>query len=206
MNPAGIILNPRPKKPLVEMTCPTCGTTFKKESWKPKIYCKKSCSPNMGGVRENSGRSKSGWYKGIYCGSTYELVWVIYQLDHNIEFSRYDGYIEYDNGRKYFPDFIANGCIIEIKGYHNNDVDLKVEACKNADMDIKVLYKQDLFECFHWVKDRYEYSQVTELYDDYKPKYDYECSFCGDIFSTDRKRTTQTKFCGQSCAGKYNHR
>lgn len=28
----------------------------------------------IGGYRKGSGRSKHGYYKGIYCGSTYELL------------------------------------------------------------------------------------------------------------------------------------
>ena len=36
-----------------------------------------------GGIREGAGRSKSGWYKGYYCNSSYELAWVIYSLDNN---------------------------------------------------------------------------------------------------------------------------
>jgi len=48
---------------------------------------------SVGGLRNGSGRSKSGYYKEIYCGSTYELCWVIYNLDHNISFSRFSGYL-----------------------------------------------------------------------------------------------------------------
>ena len=42
-----------------------------------------------GGYRPGSGRAKTGYYKGIYCGSTYELAWVIYQIDNNKDFSRF---------------------------------------------------------------------------------------------------------------------
>jgi hypothetical protein len=49
-----------------------------------------------GGYRIGSGRSKSGYYKGIYCGSTYELCWAIHALDHNIKFSRFDKKLEKD--------------------------------------------------------------------------------------------------------------
>ena len=31
-------------------------------------------------------RSKKGFYKGFYCGSSYELAYVIYNIDHNIPF------------------------------------------------------------------------------------------------------------------------
>ena len=39
-----------------------------------------------GGKRHGSGRGKKGWYKGYYCDSTWELAWVIYQLDHGVKF------------------------------------------------------------------------------------------------------------------------
>ena len=91
-------------------------------------------------------KSKKGYYKGMYCGSSYELAYVIYNLDHNIPFARCDRYYEYEyNGSKhlYFPDFeLADGTIIEIKGYHTETVDIKAAAV--CDRPIKVLYKKDL--------------------------------------------------------------
>lgn len=76
-----------------------------------------------------SGRSKHGWYKGIYCDSTYELVYLIYCLDHNINIKRSDKIFEYQIDNKihyYHPDFEIDGQLIEIKGYHNNLVDIKI--------------------------------------------------------------------------------
>jgi hypothetical protein len=42
-------------------------------------------NPDCGGYRKGSGRGKSGWYKEYWCDSTYELCWLIYQLDHSIK-------------------------------------------------------------------------------------------------------------------------
>jgi hypothetical protein len=42
----------------------------------------------FGGYRQGSGRGKKGWYRGYWCDSTYELVYVIFNLDHGIAFSR----------------------------------------------------------------------------------------------------------------------
>ena len=39
-------------------------------------------NPLSGGLRHGSGRGKKGWYKGYWCDSTWELAWVIYQLDN----------------------------------------------------------------------------------------------------------------------------
>src|SRR5713226_6636200 len=39
----------------------------------------------LGGYERGSGRGKKGRYRGYWCDSTYELVFVIYTLDHEIE-------------------------------------------------------------------------------------------------------------------------
>jgi len=74
-----------------------------------------------GGIRNGSGRSKCGYYNGIYCGSTYELCWVIYNLDHNISFTRFSGYLT-DGKIKYYPDFY----IKENKTFY--DIDAKASS------------------------------------------------------------------------------
>lgn len=73
-----------------------------------------------GGYRKGSGKGKKGWYKGYWCDSSWELAYVVYNIDHNIKFRRNTDYFLYEyNGKvhKYFPDFIENGQYIEIKGY-----------------------------------------------------------------------------------------
>ena len=107
--------------------------------------------------------SKKGYYKGIYCGSSYELAYVIYNLDHNIVFTRCDRYYEYDyKGKKhlYFPDFELNdGTIIEVKGYHTDLVDIKAAAVN--DRAIKVLYKKDLQAQLNYVCNTYNVTEKT---------------------------------------------
>lgn len=104
--------------------CPVCHCCFETLN-DSRIYCSRNCYNNdsaceyrsvvLGGYREGSGRSKSGYYKGLYCGSTYELAWLIYQIDHNFPFERFSGVIE-DNHIKYIPDFLINNkTIVEIK-------------------------------------------------------------------------------------------
>ena len=48
-----------------------------------------------GGYRRGSGRGKSGWYKNYWCDSTYELCWLIYQLDNGNIPKRMCKYYEY---------------------------------------------------------------------------------------------------------------
>lgn len=75
---------------------------------------------NGGGYRKGSGRGKSGWYKGYWCDSTWELAFVIYHLDHKIPFKRNLEAFDYEfegKQHKYYPDFIyEDGTYIEIKG------------------------------------------------------------------------------------------
>ena len=37
-----------------------------------------------------------GWYKGFWCDSSWELAYVIYNLDHGIEFRRNTEKFEYE--------------------------------------------------------------------------------------------------------------
>lgn len=107
-----------------------------------------------GGYRQGSGRGKKGWYKNFFCDSSWELAYVIYCLDHSIDISRnniirkyeYEGKI-----RKYLPDFIVNGKLVEIKGYSSPQWEAKLQA----NPDVIVLYESDLIEVFKYVIDKY---------------------------------------------------
>jgi len=159
----------------------------------------------VGGYRVGSGRSKHGYYKGIYCGSTYELCWVIFNLDHNIKFDRFPGKLEH-NGVVYYPDFLLSDkkTIIETKGYEKqNLVEKKNKVAEHFGYVVKVLRKEDLQHIFEYVKLKYNTNKFYELYDDYKPKYSHICNCCSIKFETDRKIKTETKFCNRVCAGRY---
>ena len=159
----------------------------------------------VGGYRAGSGRSKHGYYKGIYCGSTYELCWVIFNIDHNISFNRFPGKLEH-NDVVYYPDFLLSDgkTIIETKGYKKqNSVEKKTKVAEYFGYTVKVLRKEDLSEIFEYVKLKYNTNKFYELYDEYKPKYSHICNCCESKFETDRKIKTETKFCSRVCAGRY---
>lgn len=70
------------------------------------------------------GKGLRGYYKGFYCQSSWELAYVIYQLEHNIDIKRNTKGFKYTlDGieRSYFPDFyeVAANTYIEIKGYYD---------------------------------------------------------------------------------------
>lgn len=145
------------------LTCVNCKTSFVAK--KKRDYCTRKCNPNIGGYREGSGRAKTGRYKGIYCGSTWELVWVIYQLDNNIPFTRFPSVLKKD-GLTYVPDFLQDGKIIEIKGYENlESVNKKTKLANELGYEVIIARKDDLKHCFDWVKENYKYNCITELYD-----------------------------------------
>ena len=160
---------------------------------------------SIGGYREGSGRSKSGYYRGIYCGSTYELCWVIYNLDHQIGFKRFPGKLEKDE-ITYYPDFLLSDgkTIIETKGYEKQEsVDKKTKTAESFGYIVNVLRKDDLQYAFDYVIKTYNTKRFYELYDNYKPKYKHLCNYCQVEFETDRKKKTDTKFCSRVCAGRY---
>jgi hypothetical protein len=167
----------KPEIPILEKKCIQCSKNFlphKKQKYRKtcstfcyKKYRIKNMPKGLGGYREGSGRSKHGYYKGIYCGSTYELCWVIYNLDHNIKFSRFSSFLEKD-GLKYYPDFLLNDkkTIIETKGYESEEsVKRKTKLAEFFGYDVKVLRKDDLKHIFEYVKQKYKTSNFALLYD-----------------------------------------
>lgn len=153
-----------------------------------------------GGYREGSGRSKSGYYKGVYCGSTYELAYVIYRLDHGLPVKRFDGYIDLAPG-KYFPDFLEDeNTIIEMKGYWTPSVDVKTQAALRAGYKVILKYREDLQREFSWVEENYNFKNLQELYDGYRPKYQYNCCNCNKSFETDKRKRTVVYYCSKRCS------
>ncbi len=155
----------------------------------------------IGGYRVGSGRSKTGYYKGIYCGSTYELCWVIHAIDHGIEFTRFPGYVE-ANGKKYYPDFLLGDgkTIVETKGYEKIEaVDIKTKIAEFYGYTVNVLRKDDLKFAFEYVSNTYKTNKFYELYDGYKPKYQKLCLGCNSLFFSNNKKA---KCCSRICAGK----
>lgn len=92
---------------LYSWSCEYCGDNDYSKSKTPRKYHKECYLKCSGGYRKGSGFGKSGWFKGIWCDSSYELAWVIYNIDHNIQFIRNkEGFEYFKNGTsyKYYPD------------------------------------------------------------------------------------------------------
>lgn len=186
----------------ISKICKNCGREFKvTPAFGYRQYCTAKCYHKVsGGYKKGSARSYSGYYKGVYCDSTYELCWVIYNLDHNIPFKRFEGFLE-QNGTRYFPDFIIGNTIYELKNYRTDLVDRKTAIARNCGYEIFVLYKEDIQYMFDYVERTYNTKRYRSLYDSYEP-HECKCSFCGKTFIRDSKIKTQVVYCCRRCAGK----
>lgn len=108
----------------------------------------------LGGRVEGSGRGKKGWYKGFFCDSSWELAYLVYQLDHSVKIERCKEVRFYEwegKQRKYYPDFIVEDKIVEIKGYKTK----QWEAKYSANSDVIVLYEKELRPYIKYVVDKY---------------------------------------------------
>ena len=137
--------------------CPICHREFKVTLCDSnKIYCSKSCyiqdhemkfrkEGSTGGKREGSSRGRKGWYKGYYCDSSWELAYVIYNLEHEIKFKRNNQGFEYEfdgNIHKFYPDFILeDGTYIEIKGWLSKKDKVKISS---FNLSLKVIGEKEI--------------------------------------------------------------
>lgn len=105
------------------------------------------------------GKGKRGYYKGYYCQSSWELAYVVYQLDHNVNFIRNTKRFSYTLdgiNRSYFPDFylIDEDIYIEIKGYYDNKTKEKEIQFPKTETLI-VLQKQEMTPILEYVINKY---------------------------------------------------
>lgn len=119
------------------------STKEKEQERRQKISKTMQRNPLAGGYRKGSGIGKKGWYKDIFCDSSWELAFVCYYKEHNLNIKRcqeHRKYIFNNEEHIYIPDFITDDGIIEIKGYSNKQ--WKQKELQNP--DIKVLYYKDV--------------------------------------------------------------
>lgn len=112
------------------------------------------------------GKGKRGYYKGYWCQSSWELAYVIYNIEHGIKFSRNKKrFPYYYNGkqRSYFPDFYLDDLdtYVEIKGFYDEKTKAKQEQFKGK---LLMLKAEDIKEYLDYCKDKYG-ENFTELYD-----------------------------------------
>lgn len=118
----------------------------------------------FGGYRLNSGRGKKGYYKEYWCDSSWELAFVIYNLEHNIKFERNWKQFEYNfegESHHYIPDFIMeDGSYTEIKGYDTPKSNARHEQFPYK---LIILHKKEMKPILEYVIEKYGKAYI-ELY------------------------------------------
>lgn len=142
---------------------------------------KRKCAKG-GGYKPGSGRGKQGWYKGYWCDSSWELAYVIYNLDHNIKFVRNkEGFeYEFENKKyKYYPDFILeDGTYVEIKGFLDKKNKTKI---KTFNKRLIIIDKNGIQQYINYAIKKYG-KDFIKLYKDYKHiETKIPCPKCGKL-------------------------
>lgn len=177
--------------------CLHCGEDINHYKSTPKKYHPDCWRKVAGGLREGSGRGKSGWYKGIWCDSSYELAWVVYQIEHNLPFERNKRSFKYmwkGEEKMYYPDFIQNEKIIEIKGFVTEQTLAKFKAVDG----LIVLYKKDLEKEIGYVVSKYGTDYITLYEGNPHNQRKNKCKVCNEPAKKD--------YCSRSCSGIGNNR
>jgi hypothetical protein len=90
------------------------------DATKTKIGVTAKINGISGGYREGGGKGKKGKFQGIHCDSSWELAFLICTIEKNQKVERITSprfYVFEGKTRKYFPDFLVDGTVIEIKGW-----------------------------------------------------------------------------------------
>lgn len=112
----------------------------------------------MTGYKHGVGRGRKGVFRGFKCDSSWELAWVVYNLEHNIPFQRCSRVFDYVDPegvtRRYHPDFeLPDGTLVEIKGWMSSLDKFKLSSLKG--LPHKVLQKEDLRPILNYVVQKY---------------------------------------------------
>lgn len=113
---------------------------------------------NCGGLRIGSGHAKMGWYKGYYCRSSWELAWLIYQLEHEQKVEQCKESFEYKFNNEihhYYPDFKIGEIYYEIKGQHFENLTAKLEQFPKEKTLILIDGKHEIKLYLDYVVEKY---------------------------------------------------
>lgn len=127
------------------------------------ILRKVAIQRGLGGYKKGSGRGIKGWYKGIWCDSSWELAFLLKTLDEGKQICRClekRSYIHDGKEKIYYPDFVVEGKIVEIKGWETPEWSSKLAS----NPDIIVMSKNDMEPILSYVKDKYG-RDFTSLYE-----------------------------------------
>ena len=99
-------------------------------------------------------------YDGEKFDSSWELAYWIYQKHLGNDIARYEKSVTLSNGSRWYPDFIVNGKVVEIKGDHFMKDTFKVQRIKlkiekATELGIDILVYKDLKESLDYVASTY---------------------------------------------------
>lgn len=161
----------KPKK-YYKLTCKICAKIFEKDNkGKNNKTCSVECKKiahSLYNFKSGPTFGKAGYYKGIYCSSSWELAFLITNLDLGKDIKRCELIFEYKyNGKisKYFPDFIMDNIIYEIKGYEKEEVSCKTQSVLDSGYKIEILREEEIFPLIRNIKKKYKIKDITILYD-----------------------------------------
>ena len=159
--------------------CELCGSIIPYQH-RHRTYCNDECRYKALSIKQRKNYKegkldhitvnhtyKYGTYKGVSCDSSWELAFVIYNIEHNINFIR-NKTISFEYQYKgethnFFPDFIVDGTFVEIKNRHSELTDCKINDIPK-DVKFKILYSKDIKKYLDYVFDKYGPNWV-EMYD-----------------------------------------
>jgi hypothetical protein len=125
-------------------------------------------NPNCGGLRPGSGRGKMGYYKGYYCRSSWELAWIVYQIENGVTPVQCTEFFEYkinEETHRYYPDFKIGETYYEIKGAHYNKWEYKKEQFPKGKTLIIIDGKKEIKPYLQYVEEKYGKEFWKVLYD-----------------------------------------
>ena len=124
-----------------------------------KIAKLKITSKKCGGYKPHGGKGKRGWYKGYWCDSSWELAWVIYNLDYGIKFERNTVGFPYqfeNEMHEYHPDFkLSDGFFVEIKGWYDSKTIVKHKTFRSLGYKLIVIDKDNIDLYLKYAKEKY---------------------------------------------------
>lgn len=180
--------------------CIVCNQTLVK-SWKKT--CSRECwieSKRSYALQQDShGGGHKGKYQGITCDSTYELAFLIWNLDHGIDIKRACSVYSYSYKNKissYIPDFVVEGQEVEIKGF----MSARAQSKLDQNPHIFVVDKVSIQPFIRYVKDTYQVKDLRDLYD--SKNHRIACSHCTGLFTPGYKAQL---YCSVSCATSARH-
>ena len=140
------------------------GSTLEKEIERKKKISESMIMNKYGGYRKGSGVGKAGWYHKIWCDSSWELAFVVFNLEHDIPIKKNWKKFPYSYKGKvfnYIPDFIVNNEFVEIKGYEREEFTEKIKQFPNT---IKIIGAKEITKYLNYVVKKYG-KKFIELYE-----------------------------------------